>query len=226
MGSITQEQLVISLCSDKIFHRADLNKGNALASSEVAPYNNNHIRKQHNGLISVASEPNTGTTFTIILPAMPDAAREDVQKADITRSKTGVRSSFHILLMDDEEIVRDVGTQLLERLGHITDTAVHGDEALKKYTEAMNTGNPFDLVIIDLTIRGGKGGKETIGELLKIHPEAKVIVSSGYSSGPIMADYSSYGFSGKLAKPFMVSDLKDAIAMAMNLNNSGMAQSN
>ena len=118
--------------------------------------------------------------------------------------------------MDDEEIVRDVGSQLLERLGHTTDTAVHGDEALKKYTEAMKTGNPFDLVIMDLTIRGGKGGKETIGELLKIHPEAKVIVSSGYSSGSIMADFGSYGFSGKLAKPFMISDLRDAIALAMN----------
>ncbi|MCK5037023.1 MAG: response regulator, partial [Candidatus Sabulitectum sp.] len=100
-------------------------------------------------------------------------------------------------------------------LGHTADTANHGDEAIKKYTEAMKAGNPFDLVIMDLTIRDGKGGKKTIEELLEIYPEAKVIVSSGYSSGPIMANFSSYGFSGKLAKPFMAADLQDAIVTVM-----------
>lgn len=174
------------------------------------------IIKQHNGHISVSSEPNTGTTFTIILPAIPETGRENADKADITRGKTAAKSSFHILLMDDEEIVRKVATQLLERLGHTTDTAVHGDEALKKYTEGIKTGKPFDLVIMDLTIRGGKGGKETISELLEIHPDAKVIVSSGYCSGSIMANFSTYGFSGKLAKPFMVADLQEAIALVMN----------
>ncbi len=174
------------------------------------------IIKQHNGLISVTSEPNTGTTFTIILPAVPETGRQNVQEADSTQGKIGVKSSFHILLMDDEEIVRDVGTQLLERLGHTADTANHGDEAIKKYTKAMKAGNPFDLVIMDLTIRDGKGGKKTIEELLEIYPEAKVIVSSGYSSGPIMANFSSYGFFGKLAKPFMATDLQDAIVTVMN----------
>lgn len=174
------------------------------------------IIKQHKGHISVSSEPNTGTTFTIILPAVPETGRENADAVDITRGNIAAKSSFHILLMDDEEIARKVATQLLERLGHTTDTAVHGDEAIKKYTEGIKTGKPFDLVIMDLTIRDGKGGKKTIEELLKIYPEAKVIVSSGYSSGPIMANFSSYGFSGKLAKPFMAADLQDTITLVMN----------
>ncbi len=175
-----------------------------------------NIVKSHKGRITVSSKPDIGTTFTIILPASPKAVKEKTQVTDIINSNITIDTSLHILIMDDEQIIRDVGSQLLNYLGHTTDTANHGDEAVKKYTEAQNTKKPFDLVIMDLTIRGGKGGRETIKELLSIHPNAKVIVSSGYSSNPIMANFSSYGFAGKLAKPFEVSDLQDVILSVMN----------
>ncbi len=173
------------------------------------------IVEQHNGHISVASEPNIGTTFTIFLPAITVSETEGLLKTSRTDAASKEALSLHILLMDDEEMLRNVGEQLIIRLGYTIETAADGDETLQKYTAARESGKPFDLVIMDLTIRGGKGGQETIKELLDIAPEARVIVSSGYASGPIMADFAAYGFSGKLAKPFMMKDLEQEIIRVM-----------
>ncbi|MCK5131470.1 MAG: PAS domain S-box protein [Candidatus Sabulitectum sp.] len=174
------------------------------------------IIKQHNGHIRVSSTPNAGTTFTVTLPVVSGTESEDAEKSLMADSAPDTKLNLHVLIMDDEQIVRSIAGQLLERLGHTVGTSVDGDEALRKYTEAMENGNPFDLVIMDLTIRGGKGGKETITEMLEIDPHAKVIVSSGYASGTIMSDYSMFGFSGKLAKPFVLADLKTVISRVIN----------
>jgi len=168
------------------------------------------IVTKHKGYIKVNSEQNIGTTFTIFLPAdqsltepsTPQSAMNTVEpKATTTR----------ILIMDDEKMVRDISTAMLTSCGYSVDTATDGKDALQKYINAVENDTPFNIVIMDLTIPGGMGGKETVNRLLAIDPEAKVIVSSGYSTDPIMANYKEYGFKGRITKPFQIKDLKKAI---------------
>jgi len=104
-------------------------------------------------------------------------------------------------------MIRTVVGELLKHLGYEPDFAEDGAEACKKYLEAMAKKENFSAVIMDLTIPGGMGGKEAVQHILKINPQAKVIVSSGFSTDPVMADYKSYGFSGVVAKPFMIQEL-------------------
>ena len=168
------------------------------------------IITRHKGYIKVDSEPDVGTTFTIFLPAdnslmKPSLSPHSRNTVEPKATKT------HILVMDDEKMVRDISTEMLKSCGYSVDTAVDGEEALKKYIHAAKNDTPFDIVIMDLTIHGGMGGKETINRLLTIDPEAKAIVSSGYSTDPIMAKYKEYGFKGRVTKPFQIKDLKKAI---------------
>jgi CheY-like chemotaxis protein len=116
-----------------------------------------------------------------------------------------------ILVMDDEEIVQDVLRNMLDFLGYETRMASDGAQAVHMYRKAIESGEPFNVVIMDLTVPGGMGGKEAIKDLLQIDPNAKVIVSSGYSTDPVVTNYREYGFSGVIAKPFKIEELKDAI---------------
>lgn len=113
--------------------------------------------------------------------------------------------------MDDEKHIRDLAAEMLYSIGYRVTTTIDGNEALDLYKEAMDSGQSYDAVIIDLTIPGGMGGKETIRNLLKIDPEAKAIVSSGYSNDPIMADSREYGFKGVIAKPYKVKQLSKVL---------------
>jgi CheY-like chemotaxis protein len=113
--------------------------------------------------------------------------------------------------MDDEELIRTLSRELLGRLGHTVDVAEHGQEALEKYQDAMATGKPFDIVILDLTIRGGMGGLETIQKLFQIDPAVKAIVSSGYSDDAAMSEYRKQGFRSFLKKPYRVGDLQRTV---------------
>jgi len=116
-----------------------------------------------------------------------------------------------ILVMDDEELIRDVVSSMLEYLGYEVELSCNGQEALQKYSEALQGEKRFDMVIMDLTIPGGKGGKEVIQELLELDPAVKAIVSSGYSNDPVMANYTEYGFKGVVNKPFKIEDLAKAL---------------
>jgi CheY-like chemotaxis protein len=116
-----------------------------------------------------------------------------------------------ILIMDDEEIVGDIAKQMLVFLGYDVVLVKDGKEAVSLYKSLLQSGDRFHAVIMDLTIPGGMGGKEAVGEILAVDPEAKVIVSSGYTSDPIMAHYREYGFSGAIAKPFDMQSLKSII---------------
>ncbi len=109
--------------------------------------------------------------------------------------------------MDNEESVRNVLLAMLESTGYEVRQTGAGTEAVELYTEAKGLNRPFDIIIMDLTVPGGMGGKETVKILLDIDPEAKVIVSSGYSNDPVMADYKRFGFSGAVSKPFKLKDL-------------------
>jgi two-component system cell cycle sensor histidine kinase/response regulator CckA len=117
--------------------------------------------------------------------------------------------------MDDEEQVRVLAIKMLTHLGFEAEGVAEGAEAVRAYTAARQAGRPFDVVIMDLTISGGMGGKETIGILVAADPAARVIVSSGYSNDPIMASYKDFGFTSVLAKPYRLSQLKDTLAVVL-----------
>jgi PAS domain S-box-containing protein len=157
------------------------------------------IIKNHQGHISVESKLGAGTTFYIYLPAVP---QEIVAPPEEDRELlTGLGK---ILVMDDEEMVREVLGRMLSRLGYEAEFAADGAQAVEKFSQAKKIGPPFAAVILDLTVPGGMGGKETIENLLKIDPQVKAVVSSGYSDDPIMANFKEYGFSEVIAKPYRV----------------------
>ena len=118
--------------------------------------------------------------------------------------------------MDDDLMVRQIGGRVLRHLGHTCEFATDGEEAIRMHQAAVAAGAPFDLVIMDLTIPGGMGGKEAIEELRRITPDVKAIVSSGYANDPIMADFTAHGFCGVVAKPWDTRELGDTIARVMD----------
>ncbi len=160
------------------------------------------IIKRHEGHITVASEVGAGTTFQIYLPATDEVPEE----ADNGEARP-VKGEGRILVMDDEEILRKVAERMLLKLGYEVECVQDGTEAIALYEEAKRKGRPFEAVIMDLTIPGGMGGKEAVGQLLKVHPQARCVVSSGYSNDPIMSNYKKFGFKGVVSKPYRIEEL-------------------
>ncbi|MFA7382803.1 MAG: ATP-binding protein [Desulfurivibrionaceae bacterium] len=165
------------------------------------------IVAKHGGRITVESAEGQGTTFTICLPASP---KEKISEEPVVRVKKAT-GQVRILVMDDDNMVRSLTLSVLEYLGYAVVLAEDGQEALRLYRENREAGTPIDLAILDLTIPGGMGGRETIKELLALDPQAKVIVSSGYSNDPVMANYREYGFAAMLSKPFAIRELSAEI---------------
>lgn len=162
------------------------------------------IIQKHNGHIEVKSKRDTGTTFTIYIPAEDLDPSIIDQKSETNQQSILKNLSGRVLLMDDEEIVVNTGIEILKSLGLKVESCAEGTCAIEKYKSAIQNKKPFDLVILDLTIRGGMGGEKAIKEILKIHPQAKVLVSSGYSTDPILANYKEHGFSGRIEKPYLI----------------------
>mgnify|MGYP001279883078 CR=1 FL=1 len=113
-----------------------------------------------------------------------------------------------VLLMDDEEIIIDVSREVLKFLGYEADFAKEGGAALRLYKQEKEAGQPFDLVIVDLTIPEGMGGRETIAKLREYDPGVRAVVSSGFANDPVVQDYASFGFSGRLTKPYRINEMK------------------
>jgi PAS domain S-box-containing protein len=167
------------------------------------------IIRKHGGIITVESEVGKGTTFFIYLPVMEEKKNKGAEEKG--KIEPDLLGKGTILIMDDEETVRSTVGGILKRLGYTVVLTKNGDEAIDKYREALDSGKPFDVVILDLTVPGGMGGKETMEKLLQIDPNVKAIVSSGYSTDPIMAHYEEYGFSDVVVKPYDVYEVDRAL---------------
>jgi PAS domain S-box-containing protein len=168
------------------------------------------IVKKHEGHITVASELGAGATFRICLPA---SLSGDLKERDM--GITAASGAGRILVVDDEEMIRDVVGKILGKQGYEVCCARDGQEALDLYADAKQQGSPFHAVIMDLTIPGGMGGEEAMKHLLGIDDKAKVIVSSGYSNDPIMGRFREHGFSGVVSKPYTISKLSQAVKQVL-----------
>ena len=184
---------------DKIFdpYFTTKQKGSGLGLSTVYS-----IIKRHDGYISVESEIGLGSTFYVYLPA---SEKETCEKRE--EEKDPIYGKGRILLMDDEEIVRNAANKMLTKLGYEVELIEDGVKVVELYKAAKDSGRPFDIVIMDLTIPGGMGGKEVIIKLLEIDPYVKAIVSSGYSIDPVVSEYEKFGFKGFLTKPFNIVEI-------------------
>jgi two-component system cell cycle sensor histidine kinase/response regulator CckA len=164
------------------------------------------IIKKHGGEVVVESQIGFGTTLTIYLPAIHAdlPAKTPVKEAESTGEIFG---QGKILIMDDEEMIRELAGEILRHLGYRVEFAQDGAEAVAFYEAALASVDPFDAVILDLTVRGGMGGKEAIQKLKQIDPNVRGIVSSGYSDDPGITGFKEYGFCGVVAKPYTLEEL-------------------
>jgi PAS domain S-box-containing protein len=194
----------LSRIFDPYFTTKDKGSGLGLATAYS-------IMKRHDGLITVESEIGKGSTFHLYLPA----SRARIETT-ATEPDSMLNGGGRILAMDDEEGIRTLLAAILKHFGYEVTTVADGAAALQEYQSAMKSGLPFAAVIMDLTIPGGMGGKETISQLRVIDPKVKAIVSSGYSNDPVMAEYQSYGFIGRVEKPYRIQELGKTIARVVS----------
>jgi CheY-like chemotaxis protein len=164
------------------------------------------IVAKHNGHMTVTSQVGVGTTFTIYL-----LASEHSVPSPQNLPATPTRNTGRILVMDDEEAIRDLLSDMLTTLGYESVCTRNGAEAIAAYQHARAAGEPFLAAILDITIPGGMGGKETMASLRALDPQVKAVISSGYAQDPIMADFTQYGFSAVVAKPYTVDGLQHAL---------------
>jgi PAS domain S-box-containing protein len=177
------------------------------------------VIKRHGGHIDVNSKVGCGSEFTVFLPASEECVVEQRHLQKIPQKGTG-----RVLLMDDEPLIRDLAEQVLVHLGYDVRTSKDGLEAIDLYKESKEHGEPFDAVIMDLTIPGGMGGKEALEKLRKLDPHIKAIVSSGYCNDPIMGDFRKYGFAGVLAKPYSAEEMSAILQATIVSTNIGLAK--
>jgi CheY-like chemotaxis protein len=168
------------------------------------------IIRKHQGHVSVESELGKGTTFHMWLPA----AKKAPVATEASRSPFTTMQG-RILFMDDEEPIRQMVNVLLGRLGLTVKTVADGAELVREYAAARGTGQPYDLVMMDLTVPGAMGGREAMQELRKLDPAVRAVVSSGYSGDPVLANFREHGFCGIVPKPYRVGDLTKVLQAAL-----------
>ncbi len=174
------------------------------------------IIKQHEGLLLLESEEGAGTRFDIYLPL----SIEEIPEQRVAEERLSATGERRILLMDDQESIRDMVGRSLGELGYEVVTCAEGTEVIAEYRKAMQAGNPFSAAILDLTIPGGMGGKEAIGQLRELDPDVIAIVASGYSNDAIITNYREYGFKGAIEKPFRIDRLSILLHEVLTNNQS------
>ena len=196
---------------DRVFHpffsTKDIGRGLGLPTAYS-------IIKKHDGFINFDSELGKGTTFTLYIPTSETQAHPKAKKSDVTEYPK-IQHISRILVMEDEEQISNFLKSILEEYGFSVSTAIEGKQAIEIYKQSLNNGEPFGAVILDLTIPGGIGGKEVVKELLKVDPDAKCIVSSGYANDPVIANYVEYGFKGILTKPYTPNKMLEVLSQIM-----------
>lgn len=193
---------------DRIFQPYFTTKANGTGLGLAASYS---IISKHNGHIHVESELSVGTSFYIYLKA----SEEEVIIDKVKREKVSLGTG-KVLVMDDDKNIREINRLMLMEIGYEVELAKNGEEAIKAYKNSIIQNNIFDAVIIDLTIRGGMGGKETIAELLELDKKVNAIVVSGYSSDSVMNDCKAYGFKGCIKKPYNLEQLANVLNKVVN----------
>lgn len=166
------------------------------------------IVTRHGGKFELESTVRAGSTFRVLLPAKPGVIAQPEPSA---LPRGGGKASVRVLVVDDEDMVRKILSRMLGLLGHETVLAVSGDEAVRMVQAAQEAGEHFPLAIMDLTMPGSLGGVEATAALIKMDPDMKVIVSSGYSDDRAIADYAKYGFSAAIQKPYTLDILRETL---------------
>ncbi|MCR9142002.1 MAG: PAS domain S-box protein [bacterium] len=232
-GGISPENL--DRIFDPYFTTKETGNGLGLASAYS-------IIKRHAGLLRAHSIPGRGTRFQIFMPARPGAsvaARDpdsDDESEDFAAPLPGAklraaqsappeRDAGRILIMDDEEDIRETLGLLLERMGYAVVEADSGQAAVEQFQIGHSADRAFDLVILDLTVPGGMGGLDAARAMQSIGGKARFIASSGYSNDPVIANYADYGFAGSLAKPFRMKELSQLIEDVLSDSNKDASRS-
>jgi two-component system cell cycle sensor histidine kinase/response regulator CckA len=167
------------------------------------------IVSRHGGHIKVSSVAGKGTTLTVHLPSIGKAYTE--QQASAAVEEIVEHQGGSILVMDDDEMIRNVASSMLAHLGYEVTVCASGEEAIELYKTSMESETPFLVVVMDLTIPGGLGGKQAAEQILSLYPKACLIVSSGYSDDPIMSNFRNFGFSGMISKPYTMHNFEKVI---------------
>jgi PAS domain S-box-containing protein len=200
---IAQDQL------DKIFDPYFSTKAEGQGLGLASAY---AIVQKHGGHIAVQSQAKIGTKFSLYFPACASGAKP---------IKLGTVPLQHgrgtILVMDDEEPIRLLAKEMLAHCGYQCELAKDGHEAIVRFQQAKNKGTPVSAVILDLTVPGSLGGKDTILRLREIDPQVIAFVSSGYSNDPIMANYRTYGFHGVITKPYSLIGLSTILHRSLSV---------
>ncbi len=168
------------------------------------------VLKSHGGYVEAVSRPGAGAAVHLYLPAAEEAAPEPADVGEAAAPE-GEKRRRHALVMDDEKTIQILVRQMLRRLGYQATLTEDGGEAVNAYRDAQKKGGGYDLVILDLTVPGGMGGREALARIRELDPDVTAVVSSGYATDPIMAEFKRYGFSAAMVKPYSLRELRETL---------------